>query len=148
MNLWEKVLRFFGLLDGEEAEAQPHEGAAKALKGGKVVAFPAPETSYRVVISKPDEFTKVEEIGGHLQNKRPVVVNLEGMEREEAKRIIDFLSGVIFALNGSSQKVNPHIFIFVPFGVTIDHDTRGNLNLGDIFLGDKQEFLEDELFKK
>lgn len=148
MNLWEKILRFFGLLEEGEEGAQPHEGAAKTFKGGKVVAFPAPETSYRVVISKPEGFTEVEEIGGHLQNKRPVVVNLEGMEHGEAKRMIDFLSGVIFALNGSSQKVNPHIFIFVPFGVTIDYDPRGNLNLGNIFLGDKKEYLEDELFKK
>jgi cell division inhibitor SepF len=148
MNFWEKVLRFFGLLDEEETGAQPHESAAKTFKGGKIVAFPAPETSYRMVISKPVGFTEVEEIGGHLQNKRPVVVNLEGMEHEEAKRMIDFLSGVIFALNGNSQKVNPHIFIFVPFGVTIDYDPQGNLNLEDIFHGGKKEFLGDELFKK
>lgn len=149
MNLWEKLLRFLGLLEDEADDSQLHEGSRRTFKSGKIVAFPSPETSYRVIVRKPVGFTEAEEIGSHLQNKRPVVVNLEEMEIEEAKRMIDFLSGVIFALNGSSQKVNPCIFIFVPLGVALDFDASRGFSRRDNFLDDsKQLFNEDELSKE
>ncbi|MGI6308884.1 MAG: cell division protein SepF [Dethiobacteria bacterium] len=147
MNFWEKILRFFGLL--EEEVPRLYDSGRRNLQKGKIVAFPSPETSYRMIVSRPAGFAEVEEIGSHLQNKRPVVVNLEDMELEEAKRTIDFLSGVIFALNGSSQKVNPHIFIFVPFGVALDFDSQQSFGERGLLFGDKKQYLnEDEHFKE
>lgn len=120
MNFWEKLLHSLGLLEEEEDEPQSRSFPRKSFKKGKVLEFPAQETGYRLILSNPAGFSEVEEIGSHLKNKRPVVVNLEEVETSEAKRIIDFLSGVIFALNGSSQKVNNSIFVFVPHGVTLN----------------------------
>jgi len=56
------------------------------------------------------------------------------METAEAKRTIDFLSGVIFALNGSSQKINHSIFVFVPHGVTLNSLHHKELSERDFLL--------------
>jgi len=120
MNSWEKVLFSLGLVEEDEDELPGRNTVRRAFKKGKVLEFPSQETGYRLILSKPASFAEAEEIGSHLKNKRPVVVNLEEMETSEAKRIIDFLSGVIFALNGTSQKINSSIFVFVPYGVTLN----------------------------
>lgn len=143
VNAWEKILRTLGLLEEEEYVERdlPRE---KAGRKGKVLDFRPSESGYRLIVSNPDSFSKSEEIGSHLKKKRPIVVNLEGMDSEEAKRTVDFLSGVIFALNGSSQKISHNIFVFVPSGVTLNSDLHRGLKERDLLLGDTGEYFIDE----
>ncbi len=54
-----------------------------------------------------------------LKGRRPVIINLENVETDTAKKIFDFLSGAIYALNGGVQKVSNNIFIFAPESVDI-----------------------------
>ncbi|RJX29045.1 MAG: cell division protein SepF [Dethiobacter sp.] len=143
MNFWEKLLHSLGLLEEEEEELPGPNVARRTSKKGKIVDFPTQETTYRLIVSNPASFAEVEEIGSHLKNKRTVVVNLEGMETAEAKRTIDFLSGVIFALNGSSQKINNNIFVFVPSGVTLNPLHHQGLSERDYLLRDTDKYPKD-----
>ncbi|MDO9534551.1 MAG: cell division protein SepF [Bacillota bacterium] len=144
MNLWEKILKTLGLLEEGDEEYVERELPRKTGIKGKVLDFRPSEAGYRLIVSNPHSFLESEEIGGHLKNKRPIVVNLEGMDSEEAKRTVDFLSGVIFALNGSSQKVSHQIFVFVPSGVTLNSDLHKGLKERDLLLNDTGEYFKDQ----
>jgi cell division inhibitor SepF len=143
MNVWEKFLNSLGLLEEGNEEHVDRDIPRKTVKG-KVLDFRPSETGFRLIVSNPDSFLESEEIGRHLKNKRPIVVNLEGMNSEEAKRTVDFLSGVIFALNGSSQKISHHIFVFVPSGVTLNSDIQKGLKERNLLMGDTGEYFKDE----
>lgn len=144
MNAWEKILKTLGLLEEGDEEYVERDLPSKTGRKGKVLDFRPSEAGYRLIVSNPGSFLESEEIGSHLKSKRPIVVNLEGMDSEEAKRTVDFLSGVIFALNGSSQKISHHIFVFVPSGVTLNSDLNRGLKERDLLLGDPGEYFKDE----
>lgn len=126
MGLWERILLTLGLLEEEEEEGtvpdRPKTERKKIWNKDNVVAFPSGESNYRLVVVSPQSFSEAEEIAAHLKNGRPVVVNLESMETGEAKQTVNFLSGVVFALNGSSQKISQGIFVFAPSGVMLSSD--------------------------
>ncbi|NLZ93189.1 MAG: cell division protein SepF, partial [Firmicutes bacterium] len=85
-------------------------------------------TSMRLVITKPYEFAEAEAIVRHIKNKKSVLVNLEETEISEAKRIIDFISGATYALDGNMQKVSQQIFVFAPAQVEINAEMRKELS--------------------
>lgn len=126
MGLWERILLTLGLLEEEEEEETVPQKSRPERKRlwskDNVVEFPAGEGNYRLVVVTPGSFSEAEEIATHLKNDRPVVVNLEHMDTAEAKQTINFLSGVIFALNGNSQKISQSIFVFTPSGVILSSD--------------------------
>lgn len=73
----------------------------------------------KIVSTQPRTFTDVQVVAEHLKGGQPVIVNLSQVHPEEAQRILDYASGVSFALNGSAKKVNGEIFLFVPSEVDI-----------------------------
>ncbi|QGG47946.1 cell division protein SepF [Heliorestis convoluta] len=77
---------------------------------------------HKVVVVDPKSFEEAQSIADHLKSKRQVILNLEKSDREMAQRIIDFVSGTTYALNGSMQKVGAHIFVFAPSHVDISGD--------------------------
>lgn len=95
-------------------------------KKGKVVNINT-TTQLKVVVVTPDSFEEVRDIADHLKQKKPVVINLEGVEREVAKRIVDFLSGSVYALDGSIQKISSGIFLIAPYNVGIMGDFKDEL---------------------
>lgn len=95
-------------------------------KKGKVVNINT-TTQLKVVVVTPDSFEEVRDIADHLKQKKPVVINLEGVEREIAKRIVDFLSGSVYALDGSIQKISSGIFLIAPYNVGIMGDFKDEL---------------------
>lgn len=74
---------------------------------------------FKVVIMQPETFDDARDICDHLKNKKPVVVNLENISKETAQRVVDFLSGSIYALDGDIQKVSAGIFLIAPNNVDI-----------------------------
>ncbi len=78
----------------------------------------------RVVVVEPRSFDEVQGITDNLKNRRPVIVNLEQAEPELAKRVVDFVSGATYALNGNQQKVGSGIFLFVPNNMDIASDFK------------------------
>lgn len=60
-----------------------------------------------------------------LLSNRPVIVNLEGFDPGDAQRIMDFISGCIYAINGKYHQISKYIFIFSPENVDISGDSLG-----------------------
>ncbi len=128
MRLWERIMHLLGLIEVEpELNGEDEFEKKQAVKRGNVVRFHPPEDNYKLVVSKPTGFSEVEDTAGHLKGKKPVVVNLENLDTTEARRTVDFLSGVVFALNGTSQKISNQIFVFAPSGVSLSSDLKSRL---------------------
>ena len=99
-SLLNKVKSFVGLdsdYDEEQEflDAEPAEEREYFVKKGKVVNIHT-TTQLKVVVVSPDSFDEAKDIAEHLKAKKPVVINLEGVEREVARRIVDFKRRCIF----------------------------------------------------
>lgn len=78
----------------------------------------------KVVVCEPESFDEVQILADHLKNRKQVIMNLEATPPEISQRIIDFLSGTTYALDGNSQQLGRHIFLFTPSNVEISKDHR------------------------
>ena len=94
---------------------------SNADKRNKVVNIHA-TTQLQVVLVKPERFADAPSIGDHLNNKRTVVLNLESTPKDVSRRLIDFLSGVAYANNGTLKRVANSTFIITPYNVDIMGD--------------------------
>lgn len=88
----------------------------------------------RVVIIKPEVYEDAQEICDQIKSNRPVVVNLEKVEYPVAQRIMDFLSGTCYSLEGSIQRVANNIFIIAPGSVDISGDFKEELKTKGVLL--------------
>lgn len=91
-------------------------------RSSRVVKLHNSPNQMRVVVIQPESFEESRDITNHLKSRKPIVVNLESVEKNVARRIIDFLSGAVYALDGDIQKVSNGIFIIVPSNVDIMSD--------------------------
>jgi len=87
----------------------------------------------KVVVSEPRVFEDVQGLAENLKNRRPVIVNLEKAEPELAKRVVDFISGATYALNGTLQKVGSGIFLVVPSNMDISSELGDQLKERGLF---------------
>jgi len=101
-------------------------------KKSKVVNIAA-TTQLKVVVVQIEEFDEAREVADHLRSKKPVVINLEKLEKDVARRVIDFISGAVYSLGGSIQKVSGGIFLIAPYNVDIMGDVRDELKNTGIF---------------
>ncbi len=76
-------------------------------------------STFTLLVIEPKSFDECPKLVDSLKARRPVVINLEKIETETAKKIFDFLSGATYALNGNVQKIASNIFIFAPEKVDI-----------------------------
>ena len=81
-------------------------------------------SSSKMVITQPTCFNDVEEVGNYLKNKKSVIINLENVGKEDGRRVIDFLSGSIFMIEGNIQKVSNLIYLTTPRTVEIQNDLQ------------------------
>ena len=91
-------------------------------KKGKVVPFNAQGQSVKMVISQPTTFEQSEEICSLLKEKKSVIVNLEYVNKDVARRIVDFISGGVYALDGHIQKISNSIFLIAPMNYEITNE--------------------------
>ena len=102
----------------EEDEERKFFGGKK----GKVVPFNAQGQSVKMVISQPTTFEQSEEICSLLKEKKSVIVNLEYVNKDVARRIVDFISGGVYALDGHIQKISNSIFLIAPMNYEITNE--------------------------
>ena len=88
---------------------------------GKVVPISQAQ-SIKMVISQPTTFEQSEEICSLLKEKKSVIVNLEYVSKEVARRIVDFISGGVYALDGHIQKISNSIFLIAPTNYEITNE--------------------------
>ena len=127
-----KIWGAFGM-DAEENEEEEYEeieeneeednNRENKLWGrrNKVVSMPQPQ-QVRMVISQPTTFDQAEDICDLLKEKQSVIVNLEYVNKDIARRIIDVVSGAIHALDGHIQKVSNSIFLIAPYNYEITNE--------------------------
>lgn len=85
----------------------------------------------KVVLCEPRSYNEVQEIADHIVNRKSVVINLERVDHQQAKRIVDFLSGTVYALNGDIQKLGSHNFLCTPDNVEVSGSITGNYDDND-----------------
>ena len=116
----------------EDVDAPVFEERA-AKKDNKVVNIHT-TTAVQVVLSKPERFEQAAEIADHLREKRTVVMNLETTNKDVARRLVDFLSGVAYANDGKIKKVAINTYIITPFNVDIMGDLIDELENNGVYI--------------
>ncbi|MCF2662915.1 cell division protein SepF [Pseudoflavonifractor phocaeensis] len=101
-------------------------------RSNKVVNIRA-ATQLQVVLVKPEKFEDASAIADHLREKRTVVLNLESTNKEIARRLLDFLSGVAYANEGKIKKVAISTYIITPYNVDILGDLIDELENNGLY---------------
>lgn len=105
----------------EEEQEEQFEDKKLFGKKNKILAMPQNQ-SVKMVISQPTTFEQSEEICSFLKEKKSVIVNLEYVNKDVARRIVDFISGGVYALNGHIQKISNSIFLIAPVNYEITNE--------------------------
>ena len=90
-------------------------------------------TQLKVVLGKPERFETASEIADNLKDKRTVVLNLESTNKDVARRLIDFLSGVAYAGEGKIKKVAANTYLITPYSVDIEGDLIDELENNGLY---------------
>lgn len=141
-KIMDKVKYFIGLdvFEDEEDDAnvelqndgEQDEFSVVGSKKNKVVNIHT-TTQMKVVIYEPVDFEEVTGIVDNLKNRKPVVINLENIDTDLAKKFFDFLNGAIYALDGHIQKVSAGIFLLAPNNVEIGGNIKDELKSKGVF---------------
>ena len=99
---------------------------------GKVVNIAA-TTQLKVVLVKPERFEMASEIADHLKEKRTVVLNLESTNKDVARRLVDFLSGVAYASEGRIKKIAVNTYLITPYHVELMGDLLDELESNGLY---------------
>ena len=128
-----KVWGLLGVESDEDYEYEDYEStpvtpvedksfaAPSVSKKNKVVGMPGMQ-QVKVIISQPSTFEQSEEICEHLKEKKSIIVNLEYVNKDVARRIVDFISGAVYGLDGNIQKISNSIFLVAPFNYEITNE--------------------------
>ena len=92
--------------------------AASAPAPGRVVNISS-GTQLQVVLVKPERFDQVSEIADSLRDKKAIVLNLETTNKDVARRLVDFLSGCAYALDGKIKKIAVSTYLVTPYNVGV-----------------------------
>ena len=117
------------------SSSTPSTGASAARRSGdnKVVNIHT-TAQMQVVLVKPDRFDNVSDIAEHLRAKHAVVLNLEATNKDIARRLVDFLSGCAYALDGKIKKIAISTYIITPYNVDIVGDLIDELENNGMYL--------------
>jgi cell division inhibitor SepF len=86
-----------------------------------------PTQHQKVHTLAPTGFNDAKDIGDRLKNTQPVIVNLQGVDRDLARRLIDFSSGLTYGLGGSMEKVAESVFLLTPSNVEVSAEEKRRL---------------------
>ncbi|MBQ3964828.1 MAG: cell division protein SepF [Firmicutes bacterium] len=105
----------------ERRKAEPRATYTRNTVREKVVPMGnrAVGNAFKLMVIEPDGFEECPKLVDSLKSRKPVIINLEKIDSDTARKIFDFLSGATYALNGNVQKVANNIFIFAPENVDI-----------------------------
>ena len=139
MGNFNKMFKWIGISDEYDEEQEEFfeqneredddEPIIPSGKRGKVVNIHT-TTQLKVVVIQLQNFDDAKDIADHLKNKKPVVINLEQLDKDVARRVVDFLSGVVYGVDGNIQKVASGIFLLAPYNVGIMGDFKDELKKG------------------
>ncbi|HXE72992.1 MAG TPA: cell division protein SepF [Candidatus Nitrosotenuis sp.] len=127
-GLMEKIRSFFTLeeeaISSEESLSESASGVSARREKeqqrprGTLISLPSPRKQ-EVVILEPGTFAEAREIAEALKAKKCIILNMRRTDKELSRRIVDFLSGISYALDGYTQKVADQIYLFTPSHIEI-----------------------------
>jgi len=106
--------------------------AARPAASGNIVNLHT-SSNLQVILVKPDRYENVSEVADHLRNKCAVVLNLESTNKDTARRLVDFLSGCAYALDGKIKKVALSTYILTPYNVDIVGDLMEEMENNGVY---------------
>ena len=130
MGLGDKLKEFIApeVDDEEQLELTQEEArAVSSYEKGILQSSSSITANTNIVLFEPRNFDEAEEIGHHIKNKRACCVTLHRMPSEYRQRIIDFLSGVVYGVDGSIKKIGENVILCSPKNLQVG----GDINLND-----------------
>lgn len=115
------------LEDWSEPDAEPGATTAVVRSGGRRPLEAVASASVRVHLVVPRGFNDAQSIADKFKDSVPVIVNLQSADAELSKRLIDFSSGLTYALGGSMQRVADKVFLLTPRNVEVSAEERARL---------------------
>ncbi|EUJ65339.1 hypothetical protein MCOL2_00845 [Listeria fleischmannii FSL S10-1203] len=94
--------------------------AVEETENNKVVSMQGAQFSSQVVLAEPRVYAEAQELADYLKEYKTLVVNLQRISHDQAIRIVDFLSGTVYALGGDIQRIGNNIFLCTPENVDVD----------------------------
>src|SRR5690625_792576 len=125
MSFKDKFKSFFSVEDEyeyeyvEEPENVPNDPSSNEQQQNVVSLKSMKQPTSKVVLCEPRTYNEAQEIADNIVNRRAVVINLERVNHQQAKRIVDFLSGTVYAVNGDIQKLGAQTFLCAPDNVNV-----------------------------
>lgn len=111
---------FFEDVHAEKASADMFGGKQPAPVRPAAAAVTAPPIDFKnVLVYEPSSYDDVEKLIDYLKSRQPAIINLDNASPDTAQRVLDFMSGAIYALNGSVVRISGNIFLISPEGVGI-----------------------------
>ncbi|WP_216830857.1 cell division protein SepF [Alkalihalobacterium elongatum] len=103
-----------------QEEVPQHRRNEKQAKNQNVVSLQSVQkAAAKVILIEPRTYDEVQDIADHLKNRKAVIINLQRISNEQGKRIVDFLSGTVYAIGGDIQKLGVSIFLCTPDNVDV-----------------------------
>ena len=122
MGLMDKLKDTFTTVDDEIEEVELNRDEARVLSSyeePKNKGLSKVSNNTKMVLFEPRSFEEAEEVAKHLKERRAAVINLHRLQREYSQRTIDFLSGVVFALDGTIQKIGHNVILCTPASIGV-----------------------------
>jgi cell division inhibitor SepF len=121
-------------LDPARMEAPPPPAVNMGIgQRSKVVDHPSAAAASEVLVIEPRQFEESIEIVDHLRARKSVLLNLHMLDNENSQRVVDFLSGATWAIDGHQQRIGDGVFLFAPASVTINTESNSSKALKDAF---------------
>ena len=106
-NFFHRILYSLGFERGEQLQKE------------EAYQFDMDLGQHQIKVTRPDTFEKTEQIAAHIKEGRPVIVNLEELPHSVSQRVVDYMSGATYILDGDMRKIGQFIFLFTPQGIDI-----------------------------
>jgi cell division inhibitor SepF len=122
----DNVVSMFGAKTWDERDARGSRrdsslfGRKKEREEDKLISMPLSHNQVSVVVVEPINFDEVQKMADYLRKNQPVVINFEDTDTDVRKRIVDFMSGTIYAIDGTMKKIGRNIMVCAPQNVDID----------------------------
>ena len=149
MAMWRRAMVYLGLVDEPEdddvglASRAPDPGpnvrpmsrddSPPSPRPSVVRTMPSASTAARVHVVEPRGFNDAQEVGDRLKANQPVILNLQGLDRDLQRRLIDFSSGLAYALGGSMSRVADQVFLLTPSNVEVSQEEKERLQARGLF---------------
>lgn len=99
----------------------------------KPIIRPVPASSARVHVVEPRGFNDAQEVGDRLKAGQPVIINLQGIDNDLKRRLIDFSSGLTYAIGGSMSRVSDQVFLLAPSNTEVSQEEKERLQARGLY---------------